>query len=136
MDGNEHLELGEDSGSIRTALASAIAKSARLSSSELFIQLISLLKATVPSRVVVRKKSIFNSEPRKLEVVLGDAIFELTITDYQELKGVVCQTSRGIKLKSEPVTVEEWLRLITTDLEAISSRDESVQQALMNWLSL
>ncbi len=103
-----------------------------------FLPLLAIvLEAALPGETEIeRKGGLFQKEKpvRKVSVTLGDATYTLEDTGRGPLAAQRIKTVRGIKLKTEPMPVENWLADLSAEISARAGRNEKTFFALKELL--
>jgi hypothetical protein len=93
------------------------------------------LELSFPERCRIERTGLLSKKRvRKIAVELGDGRYELDNDD-----GIVvarrCSVVRGISLKSEELSLEEWINELAAQLVAEADRSERDREALQRLLT-
>ena len=96
--------------------------------------LASKLKTSLPARTRIQRSGggLLGRGPkhvRRLQVELGGCAYELNI-DGERVEGFRERTSGGISIKREPLTPDQWVAALTTDLQTEAQRSAEARAAL------
>lgn len=82
-------------------------------------------------RLTVERAGRFrrSEELRSLEVAMGQDDFRAEL-EGADLRCTIGHRSGGIRIRSEEVTVEEWLKRLLSSLQSEAAHSESARQAL------
>jgi hypothetical protein len=87
------------------------------------------LAAAFPEHVVVEKSGLFSKHVSKVEITLKQMIYRLQI-DGKAITAHRTRAVHGIALKSESLTVPEWLKELSHALSAFAAESQAAHQAL------
>ncbi len=128
MTGEEFSEVG-----VAGALAHAYAQDARG-----FLPLLAVvLSGSLPDETEIeRRGGLFQKDKpvRKVAVALGDNVYTLEDLGRGPLAASRVKIVRGIKLKTEPLPVEDWLADLSAEISARAGRSEKAFFALKSLL--
>ncbi len=128
MTGEEFAEVG-----VAGALARAYAQDARG-----FLPLLAIvLSGALPDETEVeRRGGLFQKDKpvRKISVTLGDNIYTLEDLGRGPLAASRVKIVRGIKLKTDTLPTEEWLRELSGEISARAQQNEKTFFALKTLL--
>lgn len=115
------------------ALAHAYAQDART-----FLPLLGqVLTSALPEESEIeRRGGLFQRDKpiRKVTVTLGDQIYTLEDLGRGPLAATRAKVVRGITLKTEPMSVEDWLADLSAEISARATQNEKAFFALKNLL--
>jgi hypothetical protein len=115
-------------------LASASLQSAATDLGMLLRLLVSQLSDTLGPRLHVERAGGLlrkSHEIKSLEVTMGDDVLRAE-TDHGELRCTVAHSSGGIRIRSDKVTVDEWLKRLLELVQVEAAHSERARQALEN----
>jgi hypothetical protein len=96
-----------------------------------------VLESSLPEETEVeRKGGLFQKQKpvRKVSVTLGEATYTLEDTGHGPLAAYKIKTVRGIRLKTEPMPVENWLAELSAEISSRADRNEKTFFALKELL--
>ena len=128
MTGEEFTDVG-----VAGALANVYAEDARG-----FLPLLAIiLSGAMPNETEVeRRGGLFQREKpvRKVSVTLGDSVYALEDLGRGPLVASRTKIVRGIKLKTDPLPVEEWLAELSGEIASRAKGNEKAFFALRSLL--
>ena len=128
MTGEEFTDVG-----VAGALANVYAEDARG-----FLPLLAIiLSGAMPNETEVeRRGGLFQREKpvRKVSVTLGDSVYALEDLGRGPLAASRTKIVRGIKLKTDPLPVEEWLAELSGEIASRAKGNEKAFFALRSLL--
>lgn len=96
-----------------------------------------VLESSLPDETLIeRKGGLFQKQKpvRKVSVTLGEATYTLEDLGHGPLAAHRITTVRGIRLKTEPMPVENWLAELSAEISARADRNEKTFFALKELL--
>jgi hypothetical protein len=95
--------------------------------------LVDSLASTLGNRLVVERSGgrLRKSEIKALQIGFGDDVLRAEI-DGPSVRCTIGHSSGGIRIRSEQVDMDEWLKRLLGTLQAEAVRSESVRLALEN----
>jgi hypothetical protein len=106
---------------------------------ELFIQyLAQALQTAFPNEAVMKFEGGFLSKKRLVGVSirLGDDDYAIAKPSRGPLETTRTHVVRGIALKTEPISVDQWLQEVSSQIEARVGKDSQARSALAAALGL
>src|SRR5437016_4994960 len=123
----------EEEGWLSTGVAATLAKEYGAHQVQFLESLARLLESALPEQVeVTRRGGLFAREKpvAQLRVDLGEARYTLENTGKGPLKAQRSLVKRGIVLRSEPMSVEDWIAEVGAALDALARDNEAAAAAM------
>ncbi len=126
----------EDSALIRIGVAGALSKQVAADQQAFLPMIAHLLMSSTPESVELIETGLFKKSLRG--VVLNEGENRLTLEDSGRggLQASYTRVVRGIALKTEKLTVEEWVTMVSELLEERAKENNAARNALANALGL
>jgi hypothetical protein len=93
-----------------------------------FDHLLATFRQTLPEQTVVEQSGLLFKKATAFSVTLGDYTFRLS-RDGSRLVAKRIMTVRGITLKTEPLSLEEWLTSLAEQLAGMASDSAAARDA-------
>lgn len=127
--------MDESSDWVRVGVAAAMSKTREGDLPGYLDQVASFLEQLMPAGVKRKTVGLFKKSLSGIEIEFPDERMGLELA-MGTLRGSYTKVSRGIALKTEEVTVAEWIELLTSALEDRAGRDEESREGLRRLLGL
>ncbi len=129
------MAFDENSDWVRMGVAAALSKSREGDLPGYLEQVTCFLEQLMPQSVKRKTVGLFKKSLCGIEVFFPEERLGLDFS-MGNLTGWYTKVSRGIALKTESVTLPEWIELLTTALEDRANQDASAREGLRNLLGL
>ena len=124
----------EDEGLIGLGVKASLAKLYMSDQRNFVEQLAGTLERALPNETQVERKGGLFSEKKIVAVRLHleDHIYSLELPGRGSPVTACTKVVRGIKLKTEPLAMEEWLNVVSEALERFATSNQQTRDALWN----
>jgi len=126
---------GEDADWLRVGVASAMAKAEAQDAQSLVLSTLDFLQKAFPGRVQVKTQGFFSKKVIGFTVELGGRKLGLLI-ENQSVLAQRTLVSGGIALKTETISMHEWIQELIATLEDYASQNSANKAALQNLVGL
>jgi hypothetical protein len=121
---------------IGLGVAGALAKQYADDQHEFLPLIARVLKDAMPDGVEIVETGLFKKTLKSVAVIHGENRLKLEDVGRGPLQASFTRVVRGIALKTEPLTVEEWLAGVSEALEHAAKSNEKARMALARTLDL
>ena len=126
----------ETSGAIGLGVSAALAQEYAQDQREFLPLIASVLKSALPNDVEVLEQGLFKKTIRGVSVRQGENKLLLEDVGRGSLQASFTRVVRGIALKTESISVEEWVALVGEALEKSAKDNLAARNALAARLGL
>ena len=126
----------ETTGAIGLGVSAALAQEYQKDQREFLPLIASVLKSSLPNEVDIIETGLFKKTVRGVAVRQGENKLVLEDTGHGALQATFTRVVRGIALKSESLTVQEWVALVGDALEKSAKDNLAARNALASRLGL
>jgi hypothetical protein len=126
----------ETSGAIGLGVSAALAQQYAQDQREFLPLIASVLKNAIPNDVEIIETGLFKKTIKGVAVRQGENRLVLEDIGHGSLQASFTRVVRGIALKTESVSVEEWVALIGEALEKSAKENLAARNALAKRLGL
>lgn len=95
------------------------------------------LEQALPGKTrVERTRPLFSKEAwvSSIEVAFDAAVYRLTFDKRHGVTAEKAKVVRGIRLKTDPMTFEEWLQALSAELCNLAARHQDAREAMERFL--
>jgi len=117
-------------------VAGALAQQYMTDQREFLPMLARLLKSVMPSSVQTIETGLFKKTIKGLTLTQGENRLSLVESGSGGLEASHTRVVRGIALKTESITVEEWLTMVSESLEESAQKNAQARAAMARLLGL
>lgn len=123
---------------VKFGVAGALSKQYAADQKQFIEALAQMLEQAMPLDTQIEKHGgLFSKKTvRSIAVQLGSAKYKLTVSDTSQIEATVTQVVRGIALKTETITTEQWIALLCEALDERLRSNQSAKAAiekLLGW---
>jgi len=98
--------------------------------------LASMLKSALPNEVQVLEAGLFKKTVRGVVLTQGENRYVLEDSGRGSLQATFTRVVRGIALKTETLSIQEWLACVGQELDKFAVESEQARRALAQSLGL
>lgn len=120
---------------VRVGVAAAMSKNREGDLPGYLEQVASFLEQLMPQSVKRKTVGLFKKSLCGIEVSFPEEKMGLDLV-MGTIQGSYAKVSRGIALKTEEVTLPEWIELLTASLEDRAAKDDQAREGLRNLIGL
>ena len=123
-------------GLINLGVAAGMARLYQQDQREFANGLATMLETSLPDATsIVRKGGLFSEKKiASIEVHIGDDLYVMEIPARGPLQPARSRVVRGIKLRTEPVPIDQWIAALAGALEAHAKQHGDASRALKEFL--
>lgn len=126
----------EDEPWMRMSVSANLAKEYAADQAAFFRMLAGLLERNLPGETEIKHRGMFGGKTvESVRLTLGDDRYDLT-EKKGRLEATRTHVVRGIALKTEPISVEEWLQEVEAGLQTLAAKNMDAQRALKAMMGL
>jgi len=124
----------EDEGLSGLGVKASLARLYKSDQREFVEQLAGILERALPDETQIERRGGLFSEKKivAIRLHLEDYIYSLELPSRGSPVSARTKVVRGIKLKTEPLSTEEWLTAISEALERFATSNQQTRDALWN----
>lgn len=124
----------EDDGLIGIGVKANLARVYKTDQAGFVKELAGVLEKALPDETQIERRGGLFSEKRisAVRLHLGDTLYSLEVPPRGSLNTARTKVVRGIKLKTEPEGVEEWLSSVSEALGRFADTNQQARDALQN----
>ena len=126
----------EEDGLLGLAVQANMARMHKMGQREFVEELAGTLERWLPDETEVQRRGSLFGEKKivAVRVHLGEHIYSVDLPGRGPAAAAVTRVVRGIKLKTEPLSIDEWLAVITEALAQFAERNQQARDALGDFL--
>ena len=126
------MDFDESNELIQLGVAASLGRKYAEDQREFVIDLASTLESAMPEHVVVeRKGGLFGGERiTGLQAQFGSLVYILGVPAKGPLQPALAKVVRGIKLKTDPLAMEDWLALLSEEIYTYAQNNLKARDAL------
>jgi hypothetical protein len=124
----------EDEGLIGIGVKASLARLYKTDQARFVEELATTLERSLPDETQVERKGGLFSEKRivAVRIHLDDYLYSLEIPAKGGVAASRTKVVRGIKLKTEPMAVDDWLAVVSDQLGRFAETSQQARDALWN----
>jgi hypothetical protein len=124
----------EDDGLIGIGVKANLARLFKTDQGGFVEELAATLERSLPDETQVERRGGLFAEKRitAVRIHLGDYLYSLEVPNRGGVTAARTKVVRGIKLKTEPMSVEDWLSAVSEALGRFAETNQQARDALWN----
>lgn len=124
----------EDDGLIGIGVKASLARLFKTDQGRFVEELASTLERSLPDETRIERRGGLFAEKRvtAIRLHLGDSVYSLEVPARGGATAARAKIVRGIKLKTEPMRMEDWLSAVSQALGRFAETNQQARDALWN----